>query len=109
MRVYDPEVYDAMSHLALRKDKTIRMVEQNEIMHGFRFYSAMLDISGLPCVEGPDMGVVWDKPHKDDIALISNSDATKRSVTRPRSPVWNNYLRMAAVIKEAMDKDTKVQ
>lgn len=65
----------------------------------------MLDISGLPCVEGPDMGVVWDKPHKDDIALISNSDATKRSVTRPRSPVWNNYLRMANILLDEIKKD----
>ena len=29
----------------------------------------LFDITGLPCVEGPDMGVVWDKPHKDDVAL----------------------------------------
>ena len=65
----------------------------------------MFDISGLPCVEGPDMGVVWDKPHKDDVALISNSDATARSVTRPRSPVWNNYLRLAKVVHDEMVKD----
>ena len=59
MRVYDPEVYDAMSHLALRKDKTIRMVEQNEIMHGFRFYSAMLDISGLHWRDRTDARMKW--------------------------------------------------
>ena len=52
----------------------------------------MFDITGLPCVEGPDMGVVWDKPHKDDVALVSNSDATARSVTRPRSPSYYNHL-----------------
>ncbi len=50
------------------------------------------------------MGVVWDKPHKDDIALISNSDATARSVTRPRSPVWNNYC-SAKIIQDEMVKD----
>lgn len=68
----------------------------------------LLDISGLPCVEGPDMGVVWDKPHKDDVALISNSDATIHSVTRPRSPVWNNYLRMAKVMLNEINKDKKL-
>ncbi|MEA4959457.1 MAG: hypothetical protein VB029_07080 [Anaerolineaceae bacterium] len=71
----------------------------------------LFDIAGLPCVEGPDMGIVWDKPSKDDIDLISNSDATKRSVTRPRSPVWNNYMRMAKVVQEAitLDKVTKAE
>ena len=69
----------------------------------------MFDISGLPCVEGPDMGVVWDKPHKDDVALISNSDATARSVTRPRSPVWNNYLRLAKIVHDEMVKDGAVK
>ena len=29
-----------------------------------------------------------------------------RSVERPRSPVWNNYLRMAKVIADAIAKDT---
>lgn len=66
----------------------------------------LFDIEGLPCVEGPDMGVVWDKPRDDEAALISNSDATARSVERPRSPVWNNYLRMAKVIADAIAKDT---
>ncbi|MFR3921472.1 MAG: hypothetical protein ACLTYN_05275 [Dysosmobacter welbionis] len=47
---------------------------------------------------GPGYGRVWDKPHKDDVALVSNSDATARSVTRPRSPVWNNYLRLAKIV-----------
>lgn len=54
------------------------------------------------------MGAVWDRPGRDDSAeLISNNDATSRSVERPRSPVWNNYLRMANVIKKAMDEDDK--
>lgn len=67
----------------------------------------LLDINGLPCVEGPDMGVVWDEPGRDDAApLISASDATARSVTRPRSPVWNNYLRMAKVVAEAIANDS---
>ena len=39
------------------------------------------------------------------MALISNSDATARSVTRPRSPVWNNYLRLAKVVHDEMVKD----
>ncbi len=65
----------------------------------------LLDISGLPCVDGPDMGVVWDAPGKQDVPLVSNSDATARSVERPRSPVWNNYLRMAKVVAEEMEKD----
>ena len=69
----------------------------------------MFDITGLPCVEGPDMGVVWDKPHKDDVALVSNSDATARSVTRPRSPVWNNYLRLAKIVHDEMVKDGAVK
>ena len=69
----------------------------------------MFDITGLPCVEGPDMGVVWDKPHKDDVALVSNSDATARSVTRPRSPVWNNYLRLAKIVHDEMVKDGTVK
>ena len=43
----------------------------------------------------------------DSAELISNNDATSRSVERPRSPVWNNYLRMANVIKKAMDEDDK--
>lgn len=60
---------------------------------------------GLPCVEGPDMGVVWDKPHKDAAELVSNSDATARSVTRPRSPVWNNYLRLAKIVHDEMVAD----
>ncbi len=68
----------------------------------------MLDINGLPCVEGPDMGTVWDKQHKDDIALISNNDATTRSVTRPRSPVWNNYLRLAKIILSEINQDKKL-
>ena len=65
----------------------------------------MIDISGLPAVEGPDMGVVWDKPHKEDIPLISNYDATARNVERPRSPVWNNYLRLAKIVYDEMKKD----
>lgn len=65
----------------------------------------LFDLTGLPCVDGPDMGVVWDKPSKEDIALVSNSDATQRSVTRPRSPVWNNYLRLAGILYEEMKKD----
>lgn len=65
----------------------------------------LLDIEGLPCVEGPDMGVVWDQPGREDIPLVSNSDATKRSVERPRSPVWNNYLYMAQVVLDEMKKD----
>lgn len=69
----------------------------------------MLDITGLPCVDGPDLGVVWDRPHKDDIPLISNNDATTRSVTRPRSPVWNNYLRMAKILLDEINKDKKFQ
>ena len=65
----------------------------------------LFSIDGLPCVDGPDMGVVWDQPHKDDVDLISNSDATARSVTRPRSPVWNNYLRLARIVHDEMVKD----
>lgn len=66
----------------------------------------MLDISGLPCVEGPDMGTVWDGPGRDNAApLISNSDATARSVERPRSPVWNNYLRLAKILHTEMQQD----
>lgn len=66
----------------------------------------LLDITGLPCTEGPDMGVVWNAPGRDDAAdLISNSDATARSVERPRSPVWNNYLRMAKIVQDEMKKD----
>lgn len=65
----------------------------------------MFDISGLPAVEGPDMGIVWDQPHKQDIPLISNHDATLRNVERPRSPVWNNYLRLAKVVHDEMQKD----
>lgn len=65
----------------------------------------LFNIDGLPCVDGPDMGVVWDQPHKDDVDLISNSDATARSVTRPRSPVWNNYLRLAKIVHDEMVKD----
>lgn len=66
----------------------------------------LLDISGLPCTEGPDMGTVWDAPGRDDAAdLISNSDATARSVERPRLPVWNNYLRMAKIVQDEMKKD----
>ena len=101
--------------LARRQDWTPRSVRRKarEIDQAtWELYSALdqetqdlLDIEGLPCVEGPDMGVVWDKPHKDDIALISNSDATARSVTRPRSPVWNNYLRLAKIIQDEMVKD----
>lgn len=70
----------------------------------------LLDISGLPAVEGPDMGVVWDKASKDDVPLISNVDATTRGVIeRPRSPVWNNYLRMAKVVLDEMKKDGVVK
>ncbi len=65
----------------------------------------MFDIAGLPCVDGPDMGVVWDKPREDEAPLVSDSDATARSVERPRSPVWNNYLRMAKVLHDEMVKD----
>lgn len=64
----------------------------------------LLDIEGLPCVNGPDMGVVWDKPHKDDISLVSNCDACK-NIERPRSPVWNNYLRLASKLKDEIEKD----
>lgn len=62
-------------------------------------------IEGLPCVDGPDLGPVWDQPRDDQAELISASDATARSVTRPRSPVWNNYLDLASIIKEELDKD----
>lgn len=65
----------------------------------------LLDIEGLPCEAGPDMGVVWDKASKDDVPLISNSDATVRAVERPRIPVWNNYLRMATIIQAEINKD----
>lgn len=65
----------------------------------------LLNIEGLPCVEGPDPGVVWDTPRNDEAPLISNSDATARSVTRPRSPVWNNYLALASKLKAEMEKD----
>lgn len=68
----------------------------------------MLNIEGLPCVEGPDLGECWDKPQKDDVSLISNSDATARSVTRPRSPVWNNYLGMAKTLLDEINKDHKL-
>lgn len=69
----------------------------------------MFDTEGLPCVEGPDMGVVWDKPHKDAAELVSKSDATARSVTRPRSPVWNNYLRLAKIVHDEMVADGVIE
>lgn len=65
----------------------------------------LLDISGLPCVEGPDLGAVWDKPRDEEAPLVSNSDATARSVTRPRSPVWNNYLELAHILKQEIEND----
>lgn len=68
----------------------------------------MLDIDGLPCVDGPDIGTVWDKPKNENVPLISNSDATAHSVIRPRSPVWNNYLHMAKVVLNEINKDKKL-
>lgn len=65
----------------------------------------LLDITGLPCVEGPDLGPVWDKQRDDSAPLVSNSDATAHSVTRPRSPVWNNYLEIARILKQEIEND----
>ena len=36
-------------------------------------------------------------------------EAAARSVTRPRSPVWNNYLRLAKIVHDEMVKDGAVK
>ncbi len=65
----------------------------------------LLDIGGLPCVEGPDLGFVWDKPGRTDgEQLVSNVDACA-PIERPRHPVWNNYLNIAARVQAEMQKD----
>lgn len=64
----------------------------------------LLNIDGLPCTEGPDLGVVWDAPGRTDGDLVSNVDACKE-IERPRLPVWNNYLRLAQKVQDEMKKD----
>lgn len=59
MRIYDPEVYDAMKRIAYRENKAIQMVEQNEILSGMSFYHEMMDFSRLHWRERPEARQRW--------------------------------------------------
>ena len=59
MRVYDPEVYDVMKHIAFRQNKNISLVEKSDILSGLQFYNAMMDFSLLPWNERPAARMKW--------------------------------------------------
>ncbi len=57
----------------------------------------MLDLTGLPHAAGKDLGPLWDDPSPEKKELDMSE--------RPMYPAWTNYLRMAKVVLDEMQKD----
>lgn len=70
MRVYDGELYDAMAKISFRKDKCIRMIEQDGILNGLQFYSELMDFDSLPWRERAAARSAWHQH-----ALVQLKDA----------------------------------
>lgn len=61
----------------------------------------LLDIEGLPHVEGEDLGFVWDRESIWDRPI----QPYVKGNPRPRHPAWNNYLKLANVVTKEMEND----
>ena len=58
-------------------------------------------IDGLKHTDGLDVGAIWDRRTEDERPL----PPLEFGKTKLRYPVWNNYLRQAHVIADAMRRD----
>ena len=87
MRVYDPEVYDAMGSIAFRKDKTIQMVERDTILQGLRFYNTVMDFSTLHWRERADKRKKWHEGAmqtlRDSALIFADPDNSLSVKQRP--------------------------
>ncbi len=61
----------------------------------------MLDIEGLPHVDGENIGFVWDRDSIWDRPIQPYVKGTPR----PRHPAWDNYLKLASIVKKEMERD----
>ncbi len=57
----------------------------------------LFDLSGLPHTVGTGLGQIWDKPIGEKVELNMKE--------RPIYPTWTNYLRMARIVFNEMQKD----
>ena len=96
MRVYDPQVYDAMRRIAFRKDKTIRMVEREGILRDVCFYNALLDLSGLHWRERTEARLKWHEGalrSLQDVELVfAEPDNSLSSNKRPTQVDAQKYI-----------------
>lgn len=96
MSVYDPEVYKAMREIAFRKDKTIRMLEQNPVLQGFRFYDAMMDFSGLHWRDRAGARLKWHAAAmyalRDSALVFADPDTCLSTAHRPSQKDAQKYI-----------------
>lgn len=71
MREYDALVYDEMSRLASRQDKTVQMVEKSGILDGALFYNHLLDLETMDWHKRTDARMEW---HKEAVTLLKSAD-----------------------------------
>ena len=67
MRVYDNKLYDSMAKVAFCENKHIRMVEQDGILNGLRFYSELMDFDSLPWRERAAARSAWHQGALDQL------------------------------------------
>lgn len=102
MKIYDPDVYNAMKHLAFREDKTIEMVEKISVLHGICFYHEIMDFSRL---SWRDRAAEREKWHQralaalKDVELIFADPDNSLSVTqRPAKKDAQKYILPSEIV-----------
>ncbi|MBR6114512.1 MAG: hypothetical protein IKQ10_04935 [Oscillospiraceae bacterium] len=59
LRTYDEKLYDVLSELAFRFDKTIQMVQNAGVMDDADFYDELIDLQFIPWRERAEARMTW--------------------------------------------------
>lgn len=69
MRIYDPEIFDAMKRIAFQDDKSITQVEQEKFLDGICFFNKVMDYTDLQWRERASARQAW---HKGAMQALQN-------------------------------------
>ncbi len=70
MRIYDPEVFDAMKKIAFQKGKSISAIEQEKFLDGICYYNRVMDLTGLQWRERAYARQAW---HEGAMQALQNA------------------------------------
>ena len=109
MRIYDPEVFDAMKRIAFQKGKSIALVEQEGFLEGVCFYNQIMDLTGLQWRERANARQAWHEGAMQALQNVSLVFADPDNGLSVRQKPTMKYAQKFILPSEIVDYYTRGQ